>query len=464
MPRAGAGRSRGRHAAEDEVEIAVVVGVHQRARRGRSRVGQAGDGGDVREPRPIVVEQARAARAQDEEVGPRVVVDVGGHGSEAGQAGIEAPARGGVDEAAALLEVEAQALGPDGDEVEMAVPVDVREGEAARRRGDGHGRRRPRRARHPAIGGVDELVGRCGGLHELRLRARGGQGLGVAPLLGVVVGEERRVSALLQRAEAVHRPLPLLGLAGADEGQAEVVDGGGVVRLRGQGRAQLHDGFRVVAVLEEELAEVDVGAQVRGVDGEDGAERRPRLLGRAQAARGQAQDVMRLRHAGQGRRRRAGLEARLLQLGHVEERDGEVRARQGQGRIQRERLAEGSHRVVVPELLEQRHPDVVRAVRGLHGIGGNARCGRVGGGRGDDERKGEAEGGQRRAWPHGERTPARGAIAGSLTRPWPSLTVMRSSARASTVSTRPLGQRTSTFTAPVVAPRPKVRGSSLWEA
>src|SRR5438552_3840379 len=83
-----------------------------------------------------------------------------------------------------------------------AGPVDVREGEAARRRGDGHGRRRPRRARHPAIGGVDELVGRCGGLHELRLRARGGQGLGVAPLLGVVVGEERRVSALLQRAEA----------------------------------------------------------------------------------------------------------------------------------------------------------------------------------------------------------------------------------------------------------------------
>src|SRR6185436_2706913 len=87
----------------------------------------------------------------------------------------------------------------------------------------------------------------------------------------------------------------------------------------------------------------------------------------AQPARGQSEDVLRLRDPRQARRRFTRGVACLFQLGHVEEGDGEVDAGQGQIRRELERLPEGGGGVVVPELLEEGHADVVRAIGGLDG-------------------------------------------------------------------------------------------------
>src|SRR5207253_8581637 len=55
-----------------EIEVAVVVGVDERARGGRAGTGQTGSGGHIREAGAVVVPQARTRRAQDHEVRPRV--------------------------------------------------------------------------------------------------------------------------------------------------------------------------------------------------------------------------------------------------------------------------------------------------------------------------------------------------------------------------------------------------------
>ncbi len=149
------------------------------------------------------------------------------------------------------------------------------------------------------------------------------------------------------------------------------------------------DGLGVAAILEEELAQVHARADVLGIDGQDGTEGGLGFLGRAQPARGETEDVLRLWHAWQPGRRFACGVAGLLELGLVEERDGEVGAGQAQSRRELERRAKRSRRIVVAVLLEQGDADVVRAAGRLD----RRRGGRRGGGR-DHERGEDGDGGE----------------------------------------------------------------------
>jgi hypothetical protein len=72
-----------------------------------------------------------------------------------------------------------------------------------------------------------------------------------------------------------------------------------------------------------------------------------------------------LRLRGRGRELRGGLRLApsLLVLGHVEEGDGEVDARERERGVEPQRASEGFGALAVFELFEQRDAEVVRAVR-----------------------------------------------------------------------------------------------------
>ena len=150
---------------------------------------------------------------------------------------------------------------------------------------------------------------------------------------------------------------------------------------------------------------------------------------------------------GKPRRRRARASSRASSsLGTL--RSAMARLARARAEIGREleRLAERRGRVVVAELLEQGHADVVGAVGRFERLGRGRRR------RAPAKRGAAASATSETARRISGWRGASAAAAVSGTRPSPSRMVRRSSARASTVSTAPLGQRTSTFTAPVAAP------------
>jgi hypothetical protein len=111
------------------------------------------------------------------------------------------------------------------------------------------------------------------------------------------------------------------------------------------------------------LARVDEGAHVARVDLQDAAEGGERIFGAVLRAGDEAEDVLGLRGAGRERGGGLGLAPRLVRLGHVEEGDGEVDARESELRVEPERAAELLGPVRVAELFEQRDAEVVRAIR-----------------------------------------------------------------------------------------------------
>ncbi len=96
---------------------------------------------------------------------------------------------------------------------------------------------------------------------------------------------------------------------------------------------------------------------------------------------------MRLRSLGGEDRRRLRLLPGGGHVGDVEESEGEVDPSQGELGVRGQRLLELLRRVREAELLHERHPEVVRAVGGLAGVGD---------GRGDGKEKEEAKGSRRR--------------------------------------------------------------------
>ena len=323
------------------------------------------------------MEEGGASSPQDEQVRPLVVVVVPRHRAGRALLRVQAPHLGHVGEAALLVVVEPLSLRPDGVDVQGAVAVEVEHGDGAGQGGPcvGHGseraaeggrdrRSRDRgRGREDAGRHIDEARRRRLRVDELGLRAGGRQRLRVAPLLGVVLADERPVAALAQHAEALQHLLAFLRLAGADEREAEVVDGGGVVGL-GRHRG-LEPGHRLVVLarLQVQLAEVDQRGDVGGIDRKDLLEGRLRLVDAVLPPRDQAEDVMGLRKVGPRLRGGPRFALGAREVGRVEERDREVGAGDRERGIHPQRLAKRLGRVRGPELLEQRHPPVVGAIR-----------------------------------------------------------------------------------------------------
>ena len=225
-------------------------------------------------------------------------------------------------------------------DVERAIAVEVDERHRAWQRRPRVGRRSEPaseggRDRFPAHAGargknargrVGEAHRGRGGVDEVGLRARGRHGLRVAPLIRVVLPDERPVAALAQHPKALEHLLAFLGLAGADEREAEVVDGGGVVGL-GRHRG-LEPGHRLVVLarLQVQLAEVDQRGDVGGIDRKDLLEGRLRLVDAVLPPRDQAEDVMGLRKVGPRLRGGPRFALGAREVGRVEERDREVGA------------------------------------------------------------------------------------------------------------------------------------------
>jgi hypothetical protein len=101
-----------------------------------------------------------------------------------------------------------------------------------------------------------------------------------------------------------------------------------------------------------ELAELDVRANVARVNFEHALEVCDGLIQSALLARDEAEQVVRLRRVGRegggGRR----LLLRGVHVGHVEERNGEVDARERELRVERERAAELRGPLLVLELFQ----------------------------------------------------------------------------------------------------------------
>ena len=362
---------------EHDVEVAVVVRVHQGGGDVGPRIGRNARGRrHVGESAAVVVKERDAAAAEEEQVRMLVVVVVPRYRARRALLRIEAPCDRDIDEATLFVVVEPLALGARRVDVERAITVQVDERNGARQRRPRIGRRSEsasegRRDGFPALPGarrkhargrVGEAYRRRRGVDEVGLRPGGRHGLRVAPLLRVVLADQRPVTALAQHSEALEHLLAFLRLAGADEGEAEVVDGGGVVGLGRHRGPELCDGLRILARLEVELAEVDERTDVVGIERQHLPERRFRLVDTVLPPRDQAEDVVRRGQVRQGLRGGPRLALGARKVGHVEERDGEVGAGNGERRIDLQRFPEGLGRIRGPELLEQRHPPVVRAV------------------------------------------------------------------------------------------------------
>ena len=203
--------SRGRRlgpgeAGEHEIEIAVVIDVGERGsacNRGRRR--QSGGGGHILEgPVGRLMKQAVRRPADDEEVGAAVVVVVGRDRCDRRRArNLDIQSCGGL-EARAAVPPDEHARAGDGDQVELAVRIHIRERQPGCRSGRDpaeHGvvaaagvdavaerhraARRPRaeitrsRERH---GGIREGDRRHGRIDQARLEARGRDRFRVSPL------------------------------------------------------------------------------------------------------------------------------------------------------------------------------------------------------------------------------------------------------------------------------------------
>ena len=454
-----------RGAADDEIEVAVVVGVDERDRRwrtgGRRNAGRLG--GVLEGPVGALVQQRMLLHAEHEQIGALVVVVVArDRGDERRRQRQRRQAFGGRDvaERPARVVQDAQAR-PRIDEIEVAVQVEIDEGRAVGGLSF-TAQRRPGRERHRG--------------HRRRGRAfvaRRRHRFGVASLFEVVVREGGAVAGFAQRLELRDRLLPFLGLAGARQRDAEVVERGHVVRLRRDRRPQQIEGAVVLALLHRQLRQVHSRAEVRVVDGQHLRELGVGDVGLILGLGDQAEDVVRLRCVG---RRGGGLLRGYgggREIRHVEQRDGEVDPGETERGIDLERAAEALGGVGVVVLLEQRDADVVGAVGVLPRRGGRGR-GSLSGAQADAGSEARRQRGREQKHESWHVSPALVPAAGRVPRgpllqryfsgPRPSTIVMaRLASTDPIVSTWPLGQRTSRPATRASAPRPKVSGSSLWD-
>ena len=317
----------------------------------------------VLEASAFVAEHAEGREQQ--EVGLAVVVQIArdrGAGPDRG----EARRLGHVGESSGLVAEEPNAARSGQEQVELTVAERVHE----------HGP--PQAATAADRGGKRGVVaherdrGR-GLVHEIRLGAGRGQGFRVSPLLQVGLAELRLVEALPQLLEALRDRSPFVAPTRAGERHAEVVGRGDVVGLGTNRGLEERDGVVVAPLLEEHLAEVHAGPDVRRVLGPHVPEVPLRVFGPVLLARDEPKHVGRLGCRGRESGRPFGFAERRLHVGHVQKADREVDLGLGKLRVQGHRLLELLDAVREPILLEERHPQVVGAVRGLARRQGGAR-------------------------------------------------------------------------------------------
>ena len=370
-------------AGDEEVEIAVVVHVHEGRRHGEEREGRKPGGrGDVGKAAALVVQEPQLVSGQHEQVLASVVVEVSGHEGE----GLHVGQARGLDrlEPSGDVVKEPKPRPGRGHEVEGPVPVGVEEGlcgaaglgrgtclghreSSPDRQGRGNGRQRGKRR-------LDEAHVGHAAVHEARLRAARGHGLGVAPLLEVLLTQHRAIGTPAESEEPGHGRVGFVPTPRGLQGHREVVRRRGVEGLDAKGGGEQGERPIGLVLVEKELGQAHVGSHVLGDQLEHTPEGRGGFLRAVLDPGRQTHDVVGLRKA---RVEPAGLEGLPPgggDVGNVEERDGEVRPGEDEAGIEVDGASERLRRALVLVLLEKRDTAVVLAAGGLpvRGAGGGA--------------------------------------------------------------------------------------------
>ena len=174
----------------------------------------------------------------------------------------------------------------------------------------------------------------------------------------------------------------LLGAAGARQRQRGAVGGGHVVRLRRQRLLEQPQRLVVAALLQVDLAEMDLRPGVGRIELQHPRERGDRLVEAVLGLRRQAEHEVR---GGASGRRAAAARASTRGVGRVaavEQRDRQIEPGEREIRRELQRLAERRRRAFVVELFQPRHAEVVGApgrLAGRAGLRTGRRAGPAGG-------------------------------------------------------------------------------------
>jgi len=118
--------------------------------------------------------------------------------------------------------------------------------------------------------------------------------------------------------------LPFVALSAANQGGAEVVKRGCVVRFGGDCEPQGRDCLRILPLLRVELAQVYVCSDVIRIDPQNFLKERDCFIGTVLCFGDEAENVNRLRRCRRRGTRGLQFALRARKIGHVEERDAEI--------------------------------------------------------------------------------------------------------------------------------------------
>ena len=291
-----------------EIQIAVMIVVHKC--RGAPRRGAVADTGGFRDilksGLPLIAKQR--SRSSQIEIRHAVIVVVpdgdgrmpgGWNSARSGNVGESPFAVVGEDNRSETVRT---GLGSRHNNIDIAVAVEVRERKAAsRRKGKGIPGRRSER-REARLGGYvfewRQSVARsrgnrrwAAGRHEIR-------GKRVGAHFAVLVSDRHpaaRFALLLDRAEALQQPVPLVRPAQLQEQGPEVIQGGGVQRFQLQAALQRRLGFVILAQPGFQHAQMVEACGIPGIDLRDARKMLDRLFAFALVLVQETQGVVRVR-------------------------------------------------------------------------------------------------------------------------------------------------------------------------